>query len=485
MKKNRFVLWILASDLLWVTVAFLGADLLRYGIHSGTAQNAFVHDLLPFLLVTWVVWAFLSDSLQLDGFRGGWRFSAIVSALFLGVLFLMTVLLAISYLLRDYVSRLAIAYVSVLLLVGFIAIRYGARRFLRARHEAGKVGRVLIVGTGQIAQELAAKIDRHPEMLSKVVGFLSPHDGSCDTGLLRNSGGTSEIFSTLKVVDLIRDEQVDELVLALARPSWPELLNLVGRCRELGVSVSLVPQPYELYLSKPQLLDLGGLPLLRLQEVSDRHLLFRWKRGVDLLEGVVLSLFVLPVLAPAAIALRISKGRAFRWESRTGKDGEVFSMLRLNVDRHSPNLTRLEQFLEHLSITELPQLFNVLRGDMSIVGPRPESPSRARHYSEWQKQRLSVKPGMTGLAQVHGLREENSSEEKTRFDLQYLLGASPLMDLSLLLQTAWTLAGRMFQYPAGASLGQGVAPQKPRADFRFPSVEEALHHAHRSQPSAD
>jgi lipopolysaccharide/colanic/teichoic acid biosynthesis glycosyltransferase len=485
MKKNRFMLWILATDLLWVTVAFLGADLLRYGVHSNTTQNAFVHDLLPFLLVTWVVWAFLSDSLQLDGFRGGWRSSAIVSALFLGVLFLMTVLLAVSYLLRDYVSRLAIAYVSILLLAGFIAIRYGARRFLRARHEAGKVGRVLIVGNGQIAQELASKIDRHPEMLSKVVGFLSPYDGSTDSGLLRNSGAASETFSTLQVVDLISTEHIDELVLALARPSWPELLNLVGRCRELGVSVSLVPQPYELYLSKPHLLDLGGLPLLRLQEKSGRHLLFRWKRAVDLLEGLILSLVALPVLVPAAIALRVSKGRAFRWESRTGKDGKIFSMLRLNVDRGSSDLIPLEQFLQHLSITELPQLFNVLRGDMSVVGPRPESPSRVQHYSEWQKQRLSVKPGMTGLAQVHGLREQNSSEEKTRFDLQYLLGASPLMDLSLLMQTSWTLAGRMFQYPAAASTEKGVSMQKPRADFRFPSVEEALHHAHRSQSSAD
>jgi lipopolysaccharide/colanic/teichoic acid biosynthesis glycosyltransferase len=485
MKKNRFMLWILATDLLWVTVAFLGANLLRYGVHWDTTQNAFIHDLLPFLLMTWVVWAFLSDSLQLDGFRGGWRSSATVSALFLGVLFLMTVLLAVSYLLRDYVSRLAIAYVGILLLAGFIAIRYGARRFLRARHEAGKVGRVLIVGSGQIAQELASKIDRHPEMLSKVVGFLSPYDSSIDAGLLRNNGSNSETLSTLQVVDLICSEHVDELVLALARPSWPDLLNLVGRCRELGVSVSLVPQPYELYLSKPHLLDLGGLPLLRLQERSDRSLLFRWKRAVDLLEGLMLSLFALPVLVPAAIALRVSKGRAFRWESRTGKDGRIFSMLRLNVDRHSPDLTGLEQFLQHLSITELPQLINVLRGDMSVVGPRPESPSRVRHYSEWQKQRLSVKPGITGLAQVHGLREQNSSEEKTRFDLQYLLGASPLMDLSLLLQTSWTLAGRMFQYPANSSAEQGVLMPKQRADFRFPSVEEALHRAHRSQSSAD
>ncbi len=484
MNKNRFMLWILATDFLWVALAFLGADLLRYGVHWGTTQNAFAHHLLPFLPVIWLVWGGLSESMQLDGFRGGWRFPAIVSALFLAVLLLMMVLLAVSYLSREYVSRLAIAYVGILLLGGFVAIRYGARQFLRARHEAGKVGRVLIVGTGPIAQELASKIERHPEMLSKVIGFLSPQDGSTDLGLVSNPAIASEVLTTLKIVDLLRSEHIDELVLALPKPSWPELLNLIGRCRELGVSVSLVPQPYELYLSKPHLLDLGGLPLLRLQEASAPNLL-KGKRVVDILGGLLLSLFSVPILVPAAISLRVSKGRAFRWEARSGKDGKLFSMLRLNVDRKSNDLTPLERFLQHLSVTELPQLLNVLRGDMSLVGPRPEPLDRVRHYSEWQKQRLSVKPGMTGLAQVNGLREQHSSEEKTRFDLQYLLGPSPLMDLSLLLQTSWTLALRMFQYPQLVSSEPGASVQRPRSDFRFPSVEEALHHAHRSQSSAD
>ena len=159
-------------------------------------------------------------------------------------------------------------------------------------------------------------------------------------------------------------------------------------------------------------------------------------------------------------------------------------MLRLNVDRHANEMTRLERFLQQLSITELPQLFNVLCGDMSLVGPRPESPDRVRHYSEWEQQRLSVRPGITGLAQVHGLREQHSSEEKTRFDLQYLLKPSPTTDLSLLLQTSWTLIIRIFHRPQVRSAEEVTVNQTP-ADFRFPSVEEALQHAHRSQPSAD
>ncbi len=485
MKKNRFPMWILASDLLWVAIAFFCADFLRYGILWSASQERFVHELLPFLFGAWLIWTLLSNKMNLDGFRGGWHFPAMVSALFLAVSLLMTLLLAGSYLSQRYVSRLASGYFGILLLIGFIAIRYGARLLLRSRHRAGKVGRVVIVGNGQIARELAAKIERHPEMLCKVVGTLYPQDASANLGLSQSASRSCTTLFTLKVVDLLCSEHVDELILALQTPSWPELLNLIGRCREQGINVSLVPQPYELYLSQPDLLDLSGLPLLRLRESSTSSMFFKWKRIVDLVVTSLLSLIAAPILLLAAIALHHKKGRAFCWETRAGKNAAPFAMLRLNVDRHAANLPPFEKLLQHLSITELPQLWNVLRGDMSLIGPRPESPDRVRHYSEWQRQRLSVKPGITGLAQVHGLREQHSSEEKTRFDLQYLLKPSPLTDLSLLLQTSWTLTIRMFHRPQPGSAERLVSVNKTMADFRFPSVEEALQHAHRSQPSAD
>jgi lipopolysaccharide/colanic/teichoic acid biosynthesis glycosyltransferase len=484
MKKNRLLLWIFVVDLLWVAMACLGADLLRYGIHWGATQRVFMHDLLPLLLLAWLLWGLLSDRMQLDGFRGGWRFQAITSSLFLGVLLLMTVLLASSYLSRQYMSRLALGYFGVLLFAGFTAIRYGAYRILRARHRAGKVGRVVILGTGQIAQELAAKIDGHPEMLCKVVGFLYPGHSGSDLAVAGGANGSS-MLSTLGAVDLLRTEQIDELILATSIPSSAELLNLTARCRELGIAVSLVPQPYELYLSKPNLLDLGGLPLLRLQQASTSVFFAQWKLITDFVLSLVLGTLAIPILVPSALILRFIKRRAFRWEVRSGRYGNPFQMLRLNVDRTALDITRFEAFLRHLSITELPQLLNVLRGDMSLVGPRPESPTRVRHYSEWQRQRLSVKPGMTGLAQVHGLREQHSSEDKTRFDLQYLLHPSPLGDLSLLLQTFGTLLVRVLSRSKRTAPQPTLSGNPGTGDFWFPSVEEAIQHAHRSQPSAD
>jgi lipopolysaccharide/colanic/teichoic acid biosynthesis glycosyltransferase len=137
-----------------------------------------------------------------------------------------------------------------------------------------------------------------------------------------------------------------------------------------------------------------------------------------------------------------------------------------------------------MSITELPQLWNVLRGEMSLVGPRPESSERVRRYSEWQQRRLSIKPGITGLAQVQGLRDQNSSEEKARFDLQYILNPSAIGDIAILLQTLWTLTMRSIRYPRRIAAEPGV-----RAVV-FESVvphflEKTLQDAHRSQSSAD
>jgi lipopolysaccharide/colanic/teichoic acid biosynthesis glycosyltransferase len=143
--------------------------------------------------------------------------------------------------------------------------------------------------------------------------------------------------------------------------------------------------------------------------------------------------------------LRRPKGRTFRTELRCGRHGVPFCMHRLNVDRDAPGLSGYERLLAQLSLTELPQLWNVVKGDMSLVGPRPESPERVKHYSMWQRQRLTVTPGLTGLAQVNGLREQHSSEEKAHFDLQYIFHWSLFLDVSLLLQTAWTLLVRLIK----------------------------------------
>jgi lipopolysaccharide/colanic/teichoic acid biosynthesis glycosyltransferase len=122
-------------------------------------------------------------------------------------------------------------------------------------------------------------------------------------------------------------------------------------------------------------------------------------------------------------------------------------MFRFKSDRADADIPVLQGLLQNLSVTELPQLINVLKGDMSLVGPRPETEDRVKRYSDWQRQRLALKPGMTGLAQVHGLRDESSSEDKAYYDLRYMQNWSLLADASLIFQTIWAVASRFFSTP--------------------------------------
>jgi lipopolysaccharide/colanic/teichoic acid biosynthesis glycosyltransferase len=485
MKPRHLHHWILLADLCWAIVALLCATVLRYGITWDSTDRISAFRLLPFLMATWILWTILSTWMKLDCFSGGWRLAAVMSQVLLAVCSLMGLLLGAGYLARQFVSRLALSYLGVLLYLGFVGIRYAARQTLRARYLAGDVRKVAIVGTGRVARELATKIERHPEMLCKVVGFLFPEDDGIQVNLLPASDSTT--VPTLGVVNLLRAQQIDELILALAKPAWPEILNLTGQCREHGINVSFVPDPYELYLSKLDLYDLDGLPLLQLQDPTNSYAFWRsWKRGTDIILSSLLLVITAPVLVPALIGLRWIKGRALREELRCGQHGKPFPMLRLNVDRPARDASRFARALEKLSLTELPQLWNVMRGEMALVGPRPESQQRVRCYSEWQRQRLIVKPGITGLAQVHGLREDNSSEEKARFDLQYLLNPSPLTDVSLLLQTMWTLCIRLVRHsrlaPSGAA---GVTTEPPFGEFPSTFIQETFQGVHRSQSSAD
>ena len=476
MKNGKLLVAVLIADLMWSVLAMGVAFVLRYGTRWSNLDKDSAWHLLPFLAASCLLWGLFSLLLPLDGFRGsGWRLSAVVSQLLLAVGGLMLILLSGGYLLRSYVSRLALFHFGLLLFAGFLLLRLVIYLLLRAQFKNGAVRQVVILGGGRLAQELGRKIQRHPEMLCRVVGFLAPDDGSADS---RPAVPLSHSTGALGIVDLLLAQQrVDEVILVLQECASPDLLNLVALFRKRGIEVSLVPQFCDLYLSRPHLSDLGGIPILRLARPGFESPVLVGKRAFDLVVGGLLFLVSFPVLLPLAIVLRAFTGKAFRWETRCGWQGKPFAMLRLNVDRTADNKSRFEAFLNDSSLIELPQLWNVLRGEMSLVGPRPESRDRVRHYSEWQQQRLTVKPGMTGLAQVQGLREQHSSEEKTRFDLQYLLDCSLWTDLSLLLQTVGTLLMRSIRRRDSlASIGSAQAPSET-AESQIRS--QILENAHR------
>ncbi len=479
MRTQRLRYLILSADLIWAVAAMGLAYCLRYGGSGQDSDRIPILLFTPPLLLTLFMWSLLSLWLHLDGFRGGWRVPAVLSELFPAVLGLMAMIFAVGYVAQFYTSRLALGYFGVLLFVGFVVIRFTFRSFLASRYRIGAVRRTVIVGDGPLAQEMAVTVERHPEFLCEIVGFLCPAENAPDVSS-PPAGADRVSLQTVGIVDLLQSRRVDEIILTVPQTGHPEILDLAARCRKAGLAVSLVPQPYELYLSKPELVDLDGLPLLQWQGAT-APVDPPWKRVLDLAITTCMLPFAIAALAPAALLLKLRKGKSFRRELRCGQHGKTFSMYRLNSDRHTTGLPFHEFLMQRCSLTELPQIFNVLAGQMSLVGPRPEGPERARHYSEWQRQRLSVKPGMTGLAQVHGLRDQHSSEDKTKYDLQYMLHTSLFQDISLLLQTAWTVTPRLVQWQGW----QAGAPRVTTEDRVEAAFEETLSSAHSSQSSSD
>jgi lipopolysaccharide/colanic/teichoic acid biosynthesis glycosyltransferase len=450
MKIQNIRSWILTVDLLWV----LGALGLGIGLrYTGTkdtidfATHFQTYSLM--VLVAVVAWTLLYFEMSLDGFKGGWHFPSILSKLVVAVSLLMVVVLAFAFLTQHNYSRLVLLYFALFFLLGLVGVRCLVRFLVTSRLRNVADHRCVILGHGPIARELASKMVSHPEIPFQVVGFLFPGESETSNGFASSLRPPFTSVKTLQVLELLARQQVQKLIVAMPQPNGTEVRKLIAECRKASVQVYLVPQLYDLYLSKAELVEIDGLPLLSLQERNSPAVSFALKRGLDVVLSLGILLFISPLLALAAFVVYSKKGMAFRTELRCGKDGIPFRMCRLNIERHATSPERYERLFVRWSLTELPQLWNVLRGDMSLVGPRPESPDRVRYYSEWQRQRLKVRAGVTGLAQVHGLREQHSSEDKARFDLQYIFNWSPFLDLSLILQTVWTLLFRgLNQKPA-------------------------------------
>jgi lipopolysaccharide/colanic/teichoic acid biosynthesis glycosyltransferase len=451
MKTKSIRYWILTADLLWLLAALALGVYVRY---AGTKEpldfTAHLRVYSVMILAAAVAWIFLYFRMTLDGFKGGWRLFAILSQIIVAVSLLMIVLLAFSFLAQNYYSRLVLLYFALFFFLGLVGLRCIVRFLVTSKLRNVADDRCVILGHGPIAKELASKIAAHPELPFQIVGFLFPAESEGFNGFT-NSLGTppSTAVKTLQVLDLLVKQRIQKLIIAMPESHGAEIRKLISGCRTASIQVHLVPQWYDLYLSKAELLEIDGLPLLSLQERNPLAISFALKRTMDFIVGLGILFVVSPILVAAAVVVYSRKGKAFRTELRCGKGGIPFRMFRLNVDRHAARPEGYEKLLVRWSVTELPQLWNVLKGDMSLVGPRPEAPDRVKYYSDWQRQRLKVHAGVTGLAQVHGLRDQHSSEEKAHFDLQYIFNWHPLLDLSLMLQTVWTLLFRgLSQEPA-------------------------------------
>jgi len=368
------------------------------------------------------------------------------------------ILLALFFAFQPLVtSRLMLIYVAGLT-IGLLAVSRLIWRWLLAYLRSKGIGvqRVLIVGMGETGQAVLRVILARAELGYKVVGYIDedPDRGSVDLGRVPGLGDLRNLRN------VIRAHGVDTVVITLRWDHYDTITSLVRICRQTGVQARLVPDIFQLNLRQVQVENLDGIPLLGVNG-SDA---FRGanrliKRALDVGLVLFLSPLWVPIIAVAAFAVRLdSPGPIFYRQRRVGENGREFWMVKFRsmvtnaddlrekvVQQHQldprrpkiiddPRVTRVGKFLRRTSLDELPNLINVLRGEMSLVGPRPPMPDEVALYEPWHKQRLNIIPGITGLWQVSG-RSEVPFEEMCLLDIYYIENWSLRLDVQILLRT--------------------------------------------------
>ncbi|HEY7018030.1 MAG TPA: sugar transferase [Gaiellaceae bacterium] len=326
-----------------------------------------------------------------------------------------------------------------------------------------KPRRTLVVGSGEEAHLVYRKLKAHPEYGLEVVGFLDGESAVPPPGPVLGSPG-----DVARVVD---EYGIDRVLLASSVGSHEETLDLVRTVRRPDVQVSIVPRFFEIFTSHAILDDVEGMPVVTLPPMRLGRSARVLKRSVDLVVSATALLLLSPVLAAIALAIRLdSSGPALYWQPRRGRQGSTFKIVKFRTmftgaeQRRSevlhmnevdgplfkikgvdPRVTRIGSFLRRTSLDELPQLWNVLKGEMSLVGPRPFVIYEADLITGWAARRLDMTPGLTGLWQVLG-RNDIPFEEMTKLDYLYVTNWSLWWDLKILCQTIPVVLGRRGAY---------------------------------------
>lgn len=360
----------------------------------------------------------------------------------------------------NYYSRLIFGYTGIIILVVIGLSRAIERQIIDRRHKRGLgVERVLIVGAGEVGRALMRTVMARPELGYKIVGFVDDDPLKAQTSI----GPFPALGTTDDLPRLLTTIEVDEVIIALPWVSYPKILRLMGECERANVRVRIVPDLFQMAFSKVAVDNLNGIPLLGTREPVLRDWQVLFKRLMDVLIASFCLVAFAPLFLIIALAIRLdSPGPVIFKQRRVGRNGVEFTCLKFRsmfcdaeskVDllrdqneatgplfkmRNDPRMTRVGRFLRRTSLDELPQFWNVLRGEMSVIGPRPALPSEVQEYAPWHRRRLEVSPGITGLWQVSG-RSDLTFDEMVLLDVYYIENWSPFLDLRILLKTIPTV----------------------------------------------
>ncbi len=444
---------LMLTDGLLAAATLAMTSILRFGADWHVHWDPIVPDPLAFTALYAVTWVSVLTITGLYRPRARWSIRTEAVDLFRATLVMAAVVLAVLFWFRlPDVSR---TYLLVLFPIQFLvtlatraALRIAFRR-MRARGFNQRF--VLVVGAGPRAQAFAAKLEGHRELGLRVIGFLDDEQSFELPGRWVYLGRFADLEQVLK------SKVVDEVAVCLPFSRWDLVDPIVSISEDLGKIVRVPMDVLDRSFTSGKVEELDGTPVFSLVSGPDRLLGLAAKRTIDLAGSAALLLVLSPLLATAALAIRLRDGSpvVFR-QTRVGLHGRPFDVVKFRTMANDaearyeevvgmsdprafkltddPRVTPTGRFLRRTSVDELPQLWNVLRGQMSLVGPRPAPPREVEGYDLWHRRRLSMKPGITGLWQVTA-RGHDDFDERAQLDLDYIDRWSLWLDVKILART--------------------------------------------------
>jgi exopolysaccharide biosynthesis polyprenyl glycosylphosphotransferase len=452
-------------DLALTSAAFFVAFFLRDAVMPQIAPDYFPHGLFPIreylkiyplVLIIWSVLLFTYHSyhshrtVPLRKEAG-----TVLRVVFVGNIILATVafLLPLRQLSRAWFILFG-SLSAIFLLAEKIMLRVLARY---VRSKGLNYRTVLIVGTGRRGIDIARMLSEHKYWGYKILGFVS------DGHRLPNGWARYRVYGSVpdlrNILENGEKEPIDEVVFAVTRKKLDEMKQIFLMCEELGIRTRVAMNIFQNRVARLEIEEIEGIPFLTFTTTPSNETQLAFKRLLDVAISVMLLTLALPVILIAAVAIKLtSEGSVFFKQERMGLNGRIFTLYKFRTmieDAHErrgevshlnemtgpvfkskadPRVTGVGRVLRKFSFDELPQLWNVLKGDMSLVGPRPPIPEEVASYHRWHRRRLSMKPGLTCLWQISG-RNNIDFDRWMQLDLQYIDNWSPALDLKILVRT--------------------------------------------------
>jgi exopolysaccharide biosynthesis polyprenyl glycosylphosphotransferase len=460
MRRNslNYVLFSFTLDLTGTAVALFLAQQLRVILPFRSLPLQIVQLPLSVFILTLIIWSVIAFTLSIYDPLRNHRLINELQHVFIATLFSMLVLAGTLYFTYREISRLQVIYFYILDLFFLYGWRIIIWLLRLSRGRTYDIHRVIILGANELGKQVSETLHKQAWMGLKFVGFLDDNTpNSADLPIL----GTLD-----NVLQIIEAYEIEEIIVALPYREYDKLNQLVGDTLPLPVKIRIVPNFLNLALHQATVEEFGSLPLINLRDIALTKYQLLTKRAFDLIISSILLFVSLPIMIAVAVAIKLdSPGPIIFKQRRVGENGGIFTMYKFrsmcvgaearqnevvqydemgNVTYKvlgDPRVTRVGRFIRRTSLDELPQLLNVLNGEMTLVGPRPEMPWLVEKYEPWQRKRFTVPPGLTGWWQING-RSDKPMHLHTEDDLYYIQNYSLLLDMYILWKTIPTIVKR-------------------------------------------